>query len=72
MTVEDGVRIGGFGSAVLDLAQRRGLAAKCAALAALPDELIGHAARSSLLRRYGLDAEGIAATVRGVRARSGG
>ena len=66
-TIEDGVRLGGLGSAVLEAAQAWGLAGKCAAAVALPDELIEHAERSSLLARFGLDAAGIAATVRGLR-----
>ncbi len=64
VTVEEGTEAGGFGGACLETAQRLGLAAKCAARVALPDRLIEHGDRIALLRRLGLDAEGIAATVR--------
>lgn len=70
VTVEDGVRMGGFGSACLEFAQSAGLAGKCVASVALPDQLIEHAERADLLRRFGLDAESLAATVRDIRARS--
>jgi 1-deoxy-D-xylulose-5-phosphate synthase len=64
VTVEEGARAGGFGSAVLEFAQTTGLAGKCVAAIGIPDELVEHAERGSLLRRFGLTAEGIAARVR--------
>jgi 1-deoxy-D-xylulose-5-phosphate synthase len=63
-TVEEGVRLGGFGSACLEFAQTVGQAAKLAASLALPDELIGHAPRGRLLARFGLDVAGLVASVR--------
>ena len=69
-TVEEGVRLGGFGSACLEFAQTVGLAGKCVASLALPDELVGHASRGRLLARFGLDAAGLAAAVRRIAGRS--
>ena len=62
------MRPGGFGGACLEAAQSLALAGKCVASVALPDELIGHASRAKLLERFGLGAEGLANTVREVRA----
>jgi 1-deoxy-D-xylulose-5-phosphate synthase len=64
VTVEEGAGMGGFGSACLEAAQTMGLAGKVVASVALPDELVVHATRESLLSRFGLDADGLARTVR--------
>ena len=64
VTVEEGVGMGGFGSACLEAAQTMGGAGKLAASVALPDALVVHATRESLLSRFGLDADGLARTVR--------
>ena len=64
ITIEEGTRMGGFGSACLEFAQTRRLADRLAASVALPDELIEHAPRGRLLERFGLTAERLADTVR--------
>lgn len=59
LTVEEHSEVGGFGAAVLAAAAEMGGAAKIARLA-LPDEFIEHGPREVLLKRLGLDADGIA------------
>jgi len=69
---EDHARIGGFGSAVLELAAARGLRADHVRLVGLPDRFIEHAARQEQLAEAGLDAKGLAATMReAIRAAAG-
>lgn len=58
VTVEDGVRDGGFGSGVLELLNRPILRV------GLPCEFIEHGKREQLLEKYGLDAQGIAQSIR--------
>lgn len=63
--LEEHSRTGGFGAAVLQLAQQRKLPLNNLHHIALPaDQLIAHAPRKEQLQRVGLDAEGIAQTVR--------
>jgi len=74
LTVEEHVAAGGFGSAVTELLTERGARAEIEILA-VPDEWVDHGAQRVWRRRFGLDAEGIAAAVRRrwpqlVRARS--
>ena len=66
MTVEDGCRAGGFGSAILELLQGHGLAGRLADIVAVPDELVEHASRGRLLERFDLSAAGLVRRVRGV------
>jgi 1-deoxy-D-xylulose-5-phosphate synthase len=73
VTVEEHVIAGGFGSAVAELLQERGARVDILMLG-IPDEHVDHGAQKLWRRHYGLDAEGIAAAVRGrwpqlVRAR---
>jgi 1-deoxy-D-xylulose-5-phosphate synthase len=70
VTVEDGVRSGGVGSRIaLEAAERcPGLAVRCLGL---PEEFLPHGKRSDILATHGLDADGIAATVRTVSRRVG-
>jgi 1-deoxy-D-xylulose-5-phosphate synthase len=63
VTVEDGLRIGGVGSHVAALLSDRQVPVPVRALG-LPGEFIGQGSRAELLSRYGLDAEGIAASIR--------
>jgi len=60
---EDHSVIGGFGSAVMELAASRGLDASPVRLMGLPDRFIAHAARQQQLAEVGLDADGLAATM---------
>ena len=60
VTVEENVPMGGFGSAVSELLDRRGLSATPLMRIALPEEFVLHGTRAELLREVGLDAPGIA------------
>ncbi len=64
ITVEEHVVAGGFGSAVAELLHERGARAETLMLG-IPDEHVDHGAQKLWRRHYGLDAEGIAAAVRG-------
>lgn len=57
-TVEDNVRDGGFGSAVLEFYSDNDIAANVKNLA-FPDEYIEQGTQAQLFAKYGLDAEGI-------------
>lgn len=61
---EDHSRLGGFGSAVLELAVERGWPTSQVRLAGLPDRFIAHAGRVEQLAEAGLDAAGLAETMR--------
>lgn len=63
ITVEENVRQGGFGSAVLEMLADEGLAVRVLRIG-LPDRFIEQGTQQQLYARYGLDAEGIAASVR--------
>ena len=77
VTVEEGTLEGGFGSAVLEAANRAGLATTHVRRLGIPDRFIEHGERGELLADLGLDPTGIAASVRdaasarGVLRRSG-
>jgi 1-deoxy-D-xylulose-5-phosphate synthase len=61
---EDHAAIGGFGSAVLELAAERGLSASNIRLVGLPDRFITHASRSQQLAEVGLSSDNLAATMK--------
>lgn len=63
LVVEDHARIGGLGSAVLELAADRGLDASAVRLLGIPDRFVPHASRAEQLTEVGLDAETIARTL---------
>jgi len=64
LTVEDHVREGGFGSAVLEAAQEMHLPTDHVTRLGLPqDRFIGHGSRSEQLAEVGLDAVGLVAAV---------
>jgi len=63
VTVEENVIAGGFGSGLVELFADRGAAVSCE-LVGIPDEQVDHGAAAIWRHHYGLDAEGIAATVR--------
>jgi 1-deoxy-D-xylulose-5-phosphate synthase len=63
VTVEDGVRMGGFGSAVLEMLQDHGCRVPVLRLG-LPDQFIEHGKREKLLEMLGLDGPGVAKSVR--------
>ncbi|MDI3280653.1 MAG: 1-deoxy-D-xylulose-5-phosphate synthase, partial [Bacillota bacterium] len=63
VTVEENALCGGFGSAVLELFQRKGLAHLPTLCLGLPDQFIPHGKRSELLALVGLTGQGIAGSV---------
>ena len=63
ITLEEGVVNGGFGSAVLEFAEREGLQGPRVRCLGLPDEFIEHGDREELLRKYHLTPDEIAATI---------
>jgi 1-deoxy-D-xylulose-5-phosphate synthase len=65
ITVEDHSITGGFGTAVLEAAQELGLSTRQFVRLGMPaDRFIPHGSRAGQLAECGIDAEGIAATVR--------
>jgi 1-deoxy-D-xylulose-5-phosphate synthase len=68
VTVEEAALAGGFGSAVLEAAADAGLDTRNLRRLGIPDHFIEHGERSELLADLGLDAAGIAATCRALRA----
>lgn len=63
-TVEENVLQGGFGTAVLELLADEGFADVAVTRFGFPDQFIEQGEQPELRARYGLDAEGIAASVR--------
>lgn len=63
VTVEDGVRAGGMGSAVLEYFADHGCEVRVERLG-LPDQFVEHGDLASLHHLVGIDAEGIAAAIR--------
>ncbi|HYA00791.1 MAG TPA: 1-deoxy-D-xylulose-5-phosphate synthase [Candidatus Binatia bacterium] len=59
VTVEDGTRVGGFGSAVAELLGDNGVPARLCRLG-VPDRFVEHGAQALLLSEMGLDPGGIA------------
>jgi 1-deoxy-D-xylulose-5-phosphate synthase len=63
VTVEEGQRLGGFGSAVTELLQDRGVHDVQTTAVALPDRFVEHGKPDILRRQVGLTAESIARSV---------
>jgi 1-deoxy-D-xylulose-5-phosphate synthase len=63
VTVEDGSRIGGFGSLVADELQRRSGPIPRLLQLGTPDDYLPHGSAEELLAELGLDASGIAAEI---------
>jgi 1-deoxy-D-xylulose-5-phosphate synthase len=63
VTVEDHSVLGGFGSAVLECLAGEGEPAPRVQVLGIPDQYQDHAERDALLRRHGIDADGIARAV---------
>lgn len=61
LTVEENVLPGGFGSAVLELLEQKGLFSVKVKRLGLPDLFVEHGTQSLLRKRFGIDEEGIAA-----------
>ncbi|MFO0844900.1 MAG: 1-deoxy-D-xylulose-5-phosphate synthase [Gemmataceae bacterium] len=64
VTVEEGTLEGGFGSAVLDMANAERLDSRNVVRLGLPDRFVEHGERGELLADLGLDVAGICGTVR--------
>ncbi|MCC6159347.1 MAG: 1-deoxy-D-xylulose-5-phosphate synthase [Deltaproteobacteria bacterium] len=64
VTAEEGTRLGGFGSAVLEALSDRGLTNVRTAVVGLPDVFIEHGTQEALYHRYGIDDHGIADAAR--------
>jgi len=64
VTVEENALAGGFGSAVLELLEERGLNQVAVKRIGLPDEFIEHGPQEVLRAKYNLDAQGIARVIR--------
>jgi 1-deoxy-D-xylulose-5-phosphate synthase len=64
ITVEENSLLGGFGSAVLEFAEKMGFNHLAIKRMGIPDEFIEHGPRNVLLKELGLDKEGIYETVR--------
>ncbi len=59
LTVEENVLAGGFGSAVLEMLEAKGLSGIEVKRLGIRDEFVEHASQAEMRRRYGIDAEGI-------------
>jgi len=69
LVCEDHAAIGGFGSAVMELAAERGLDASNVRLLGIPDRFISHASRLEQLIETGLDATNMAQTLKDMISR---
>jgi 1-deoxy-D-xylulose-5-phosphate synthase len=65
VTAEEHALQGGFGSSVLELLDAENLASIKTMRIGLPDRFIEHGPQAMLRKKYGLDADGITAAVRG-------
>ena len=59
LTVEENVLAGGFGSAVLEMLEAKGLSGIEVKRLGIRDEFVEHASQAELRHRYGIDEEGI-------------
>jgi 1-deoxy-D-xylulose-5-phosphate synthase len=66
ITVEENVLMGGFGSAVLELFEEKGIHAVIVKRLGIKDKFVEHASQKELRRMYGIDEEGIIAAARSV------
>ena len=64
LTVEENVLQGGFGSAVLELFQERGLGSVQVRRLGIPDTFLEHGPQALLREKYGIDENGIMNAVR--------
>ncbi|MBA3314497.1 MAG: 1-deoxy-D-xylulose-5-phosphate synthase [Planctomycetota bacterium] len=69
ITVEENTLPGGFGSAVLEVANAAGLRTDTIRVLGLPDQFVEHGDREEILAELGLDADGLAATARSLADR---
>jgi len=71
ITVEENVRAGGFGDAVLALLADNRLADRFLAALTMPDEIVDHGPQATMRERYGVDGKGIADRARTILAAAG-
>jgi len=71
ITVEENVLMGGFGSAVLELFEKRGIFNANVKRLGIKDEFVEHASQAELRRMYGIDEEGIMEAVRSMMSEKG-
>jgi 1-deoxy-D-xylulose-5-phosphate synthase len=64
VTVEENVRAGGFGEAVLDLLADHGLADRYLGCLSMPDSIVDHGPQGTMRKLHQVDATGIAARTR--------
>ena len=64
ITVEENILMGGFGSAVLELFEERGIQGVTVKRLGIGDEFAEHAKQAELRRMYGIDEDGIIAAAR--------
>lgn len=69
ITVEENVLMGGFGSAVLELFEKRGIYDVVVRRLGIGDEFVEHASQGELRKMYGIDEEGIIHTARSIMDR---
>jgi 1-deoxy-D-xylulose-5-phosphate synthase len=68
ITVEENVRAGGFGDAVLEALADAGIADRCLANLTMPDSIVDHGPQATFRQLHQVDGAGIAARVRDVLA----
>jgi 1-deoxy-D-xylulose-5-phosphate synthase len=71
LTVEENALQGGFGSAVLELLEEKGLKEIAVRRVGIPDVFVEHGSQEELRHKYGLDAEGIARAAEAFLGESG-
>jgi 1-deoxy-D-xylulose-5-phosphate synthase len=64
ITVEENVLMGGFGSAVLELFEEKGIHDVIVKRLGIKDKFVEHASQKELRRIYGIDEEGIMGAAR--------
>ncbi|MGB4862693.1 MAG: transketolase C-terminal domain-containing protein, partial [Tepidiformaceae bacterium] len=72
VTVEENVRAGGFGDAVLELLADHGLAQKCLANLSMPDAIVDHGPQATFRKLHQLDGSGIASRTKDALGRPSG
>jgi 1-deoxy-D-xylulose-5-phosphate synthase len=64
ITAEEHALFGGFGSAVLELLDTKGITGTKTLRIGLPDRYVEHGTQKALRQKYGLDADGMYASVK--------
>jgi 1-deoxy-D-xylulose-5-phosphate synthase len=70
ITVEENVLMGGFGSAVLEMLQEKGITDIRVIRLGIPDEFVEHATQAELRKTYGIDQAGIMAAARKITGKT--